>query len=96
MSSAERNSRIQKLNNLKETGINPYPSKYKTVNYSNSIKQIFKDEEKETFVRIAGRVILVRDFGKATFMTVKDKEGSLQIYGQKAELNEKYNRPLFH
>ncbi len=91
MSTPERNSRLQKLKSLRDKGINPYPNRFTPENYSKEILEKFKDDAPEMNVKIAGRVMLVRNFGKAGFCTIKDSKGTIQIYGQKQELDDKFN-----
>ncbi|MGC8764590.1 MAG: lysine--tRNA ligase [Brevinematia bacterium] len=82
--SDERQSRLRKLSIWREKGINPYPNFYRPENYSTDIKERFvKEGEKEFDVNIAGRIILLRDFGKAIFATLKDFKGTIQIYARK-------------
>jgi lysyl-tRNA synthetase class 2 len=89
---SEREIRLEKIQELKEQGINPYPNRYTPEDYSDAIHEKFEKNEEAFSVKIAGRVILKRVFGKALFMTVRDERGGIQIYGQKNELGEdKYN-----
>ena len=91
MSTPERNSRLQKLKSLREKGINPYPNRFTPEDYSADILEKFKDDAPEMNVKIAGRVMLVRNFGKAGFCTIKDSKGTIQVYGSKEELGENFN-----
>ena len=49
------NLRIEKIENLKKKGINPYPVRYFKNDTANEIKENFKDEESKE-VNIAGRI----------------------------------------
>ena len=81
--------RIEKLNQLKEQGVNPYSNNFKpghtiadiTKQYSDYTKEQLT-EVKEQFT-IAGRIISVRDFGKSIFFHLKDRTGKLQGFIQK-------------
>lgn len=85
----ERESRLRKLNNLKEAGINPYPNRFTPKDFSVDIKKKFEENgEKEFTVTIAGRIILHRSFGKAAFSTIKDSKGTIQIYTKRDVLGE--------
>ncbi len=85
----ERESRLKKLEALKNAGINPYPNLFKPESYSEIIKSKFiENGESEIVTSIAGRVILQRDFGKAVFSTLKDDMGQIQIYARKDILGE--------
>ncbi|MDF2885395.1 MAG: lysyl-tRNA synthetase [Clostridiaceae bacterium] len=77
--------KVKKLNKLLELGVNPYPYNY---DYNNRIytKEICDDfdniyEEKE--LSLAGRIMLLRRMGNATFCNVIDEKGNIQIFFSK-------------
>jgi lysyl-tRNA synthetase class 2 len=76
--------RRQKLAELRRLGIDPYPAALYPVNTTSSyIKENFKGEEnKEAFsdVCVAGRIMSVRDMGKANFAVLQDAAGKIQLY----------------
>lgn len=70
--------RREKLNTLRALGINPYPANLYPVNHtSKQIKDSFEEGKKVT---IAGRIMSVRDQGKAAFAEIQDSEGRIQAY----------------
>jgi len=70
--------RREKLNALRELGINPYPADLFPVDSSSKkIKENFKNGNK---VIVAGRLMSVRDQGKACFAELQDSEGRIQLY----------------
>ena len=70
--------RREKLNTLRSMGINPYPADLFPVNHtSKQIKDGFEDGKK---VIVAGRLMSVRDQGKAAFAELQDSEGRVQMY----------------
>jgi len=74
-----RDSRIEKLNKLKELGIDPYPAKsYRNIDNS----QIHTDFEKldGNEVIVAGRATSVRTHGALAFIDLKDPTGKIQLY----------------
>ena len=74
-----RNERIKKLNEIRERGIDPYPSKsYRNTKISEVIDHF--DEKKGQEVTIAGRIIAIRSFGKLVFIKVRDYFGEVQIF----------------
>lgn len=82
-SSDERNIRLQKLNTWKEKGIDPFPSRPEIARtfYSAELIALFQENsEKSVEGVVAGRIILKRDFGKAGFITLKDEQGTIQLY----------------
>jgi lysyl-tRNA synthetase class 2 len=76
--------RREKLTALNNLGIDAYPAALYPVNTSSVfIKENFKgDENKDQFadVCIAGRIMSVRDMGKANFAVLQDAVGKIQFY----------------
>jgi lysyl-tRNA synthetase class 2 len=70
--------RREKLKSLRELGINPYPADlFEVKQTSIQIKENFKEGNK---VIVAGRLMSVRDQGKACFAELQDSEGRIQLY----------------
>ncbi|OCB76505.1 lysine--tRNA ligase [Flavobacterium crassostreae] len=70
--------RREKLQNLRNLGINPYPANLFAVDHtSKQIKESFEEGKK---VVVAGRLMSVRDQGKACFAELQDSEGRIQLY----------------
>ncbi|MHB2153867.1 lysine--tRNA ligase [Calditrichota bacterium GD2] len=79
--------RFEKLNKLRELGINPYPYEYPQTHKSREIKENFEKLEKQ-IVSVAGRMMTVRLMGKAAFCDIQDEQGRIQIYVRKNEIGE--------
>jgi lysyl-tRNA synthetase class 2 len=83
------NERKRKLEELRGNKIDPYPYKYDVKNYSKEIKEKYaglKDNQKsDNNVKIAGRVIMIRNLGKLIFSTIQDSKGRIQIILQNKE-----------
>ena len=73
--------RREKLNRLKELGVNAYGEKFLINHEIVELSESFKEETK---VVIAGRITAHRDMGKSHFFDVSDFKGRIQCY-----LNEK-------
>jgi lysyl-tRNA synthetase class 2 len=70
--------RREKLNALRELGINPYPADLFPVDHtSKQVKENFEEGKK---VVLAGRIMSDRDMGKASFVELQDSEGRIQLY----------------
>lgn len=70
--------RREKLSKLRALGINPYPANLFPVNHtSKQIKDTFEEGKK---VVVAGRLMSVRDQGKASFAEIQDHDGRIQLY----------------
>ena len=81
--------RREKLAELQKLGIDPYPAAlYPGNNFSTEIKNSFHDDRKEDLndVCLAGRIMSVRDMGKASFAVLQDSHGRIQIYVRKDDL----------
>ncbi len=92
--SVEYQQRLTKLEDLRKSGVNPYPNDFKP---SAECAQVLKDfgeltkedlEAKNISLSIAGRIMAIRDFGKASFIQVKDRAGRLQAYIKKEIVGE--------
>jgi lysyl-tRNA synthetase class 2 len=83
--------RREKLAGLEKLGIDPYPAAlYPVNNYSTEIKNLFSEENKDNYVDVclAGRLMSVRDMGKASFAELQDSHGRIQIYVRKDDLTK--------
>lgn len=86
--------RRQKMEELKEKGIEPFGQAYERTHKSGQIKEAYEGKEKEELeeldvkVRIAGRIMTKRRQGKAGFMHIQDIDGRIQIYVRKDVIGE--------
>lgn len=93
--------RREKLADLQERGKDPFQiTKYDVTNHTTEIKDNFEkfecehDEEGKLvkdpakLVSIAGRIMLKRVMGKASFCNVQDKTGNIQVYVARNELGD--------
>ena len=93
--------RREKLADLQERGKDPFQiTKYDVTNHTTEIKDNFEkfecehDEEGKLvkddakIVSIAGRIMLKRVMGKASFCNVQDKTGNIQVYVARNELGD--------
>lgn len=78
--------RREKANKLKELGIDPFGHRFERTAWSKDIKDKYIDIPHDDFESIndeftvAGRIMFIRKMGKASFFTIQDKLGSIQIY----------------
>ncbi|HWP94099.1 MAG TPA: lysine--tRNA ligase [Thermodesulfobacteriota bacterium] len=81
--------RRQKLEELKNLGINPFSNDFKPLNESAEILASygsFTEEQLKDLTReflLAGRVVAIRDFGKSLFFHLMDRTGKIQGYVRK-------------
>ena len=85
--------RREKLASLQAEGRNPFEiTKFVQTTNSAEIKAHF-DEMEGKPVSIAGRLMSKRGMGKVSFCDLQDKEGRIQLYARKDEMDEEdYNR----
>jgi lysyl-tRNA synthetase class 2 len=76
--------RREKLTKLRELGINPYPADLYPVNHTS--KQVKNKFEEGKQVTIAGRLMMIKVQGKASFAQLQDAEGKIQIYFNRDEI----------
>ena len=74
--------RREKLGELRELGIDPYPAPlFEITHTAKQIKEEFSEATADQFkaVSFAGRIMSVRDMGKANFAVLQDHTGRIQI-----------------
>lgn len=78
--------RREKSEKLRELGLDPFGQRYDRDSFAADIKVKYasvdhdKFEEMTDTAKVAGRIMFIRKMGKASFFTIKDKSGSIQIY----------------
>src|SRR3989344_1656708 len=86
------NERLRKIKELRQQGINPYPTKYDVKNLANDLQEKYSklkpEEHKKDVVKIAGRIMGVRDLGKIAFGVLQDSSGNIQITFQEKSTPE--------
>ena len=90
--------RREKLKELLELGIDPYPAPlYEVTHTAKGIKENYTEETKEQFkaVSFAGRIMSVRDMGKANFAVLQDATGRIQIYIKRDEICPGEDKTMF-
>jgi len=80
--------RQRKLKNLREAGLNPYPSKIKrTILIGEALKNFNKLQTLKKKVFIVGRIKALRDQGNLIFIDLWDESGKIQVVFKKDNLN---------
>lgn len=91
-----RQTRLLKIEKMREQGINPFAYTYPITHTTASLQELYKGlgngEENDTVVSVAGRIMARRLFGKLAFFEIKDDTGSMQLYLDKGRLNEDFDR----
>ena len=84
-----RQTRIQKLERLKNNGINPYPARVNRIHLIKSILKNFWFWRFYKKINSAGRIKTIRIHGKAAFFDIKDGSGKIQCFLNPADLINK-------
>lgn len=69
--------RIDKLNALKEIGIEAYGRKF---NKPQDIEGLLKNSKEGSKVETAGRITALREHGKSSFLDLRDASAKIQVY----------------
>lgn len=91
--------RREALKDLRELGIDPYPAKAFEVNITAAqIKENYSDERAEDYreVSLAGRLMMKRIMGKASFAELKDSTGEIQIYLSRDEIAPGEDKTIYN
>ena len=78
--------RREKAEKIKSLGIDPFGQRFDRTGYAKEINEKYKDIPHDDFENIndiytvAGRIMFIRKMGKASFFTIQDKTGKLQVY----------------
>ncbi|MBX3162957.1 MAG: lysine--tRNA ligase [Bacteroidetes bacterium] len=89
--------RRQKLEELNKLGINAYPAEEFKVNASaEDIKENYeRDKINYKNISLAGRVMSIRDMGKAAFAVIQDATSRIQIYVRKDDIAPNEDKSLY-
>ncbi len=76
--------RLKKLEELEESGIQPYAIGFTPDVYSSELKEKYSEIDESAEISdtlgLAGRIMAIRNLGKAAFMRIQDVTGDFQIY----------------
>ncbi len=86
--------RIEKIQELKKKGINPYPLRFFPDSYSKHLMDSFDsiyvnhEDSSRPIYKLGGRLQSKRIMGKASFAHLKDRDGLIQLYVSRDTLGE--------
>ncbi len=89
--------RIKKVEELKELGVSPFGGPFPAADHAAELVRKYGPLSKEelgaeaVYCSLAGRIITLRDFGKAAFAHIQDSTGKIQIYLKRDVLGERHN-----
>ncbi len=76
---SEYDIRVQKVNEIRDHKVNPWPSPKNVTASCQEIYTQFEDGQEKEYC-IAGRLMAIREHGKTVFATLQDESGRLQVY----------------
>ena len=86
-----REIRLEKAKALKALGHGPYALKFQVTHHAHSLQVDHKDlpngQERKINVAVAGRVMSRRVIGKIAFFVLADETGTLQLFLEKATMD---------
>jgi lysyl-tRNA synthetase class 2 len=83
--------RLAKLEALRERGVEPYAYGYPvTHSAETALAGLPAGAEEGPTVRVAGRLVAVRDMGKSTFAHLQDRSGRIQLYFRLNDLGQEH------
>jgi lysyl-tRNA synthetase, class II len=88
--------RIKKLEELRQAGVEPFGSAFYAEDHALDLHDKYGAMSKEALEEgpvlcsLAGRIVAMRDFGKAAFAHIQDATGKIQVYFRKDVLGEGY------
>lgn len=89
----------EKLKELIKNGINPYPYRFDNQNTSLQIfdlgKKLNSGEKSEKKVKIAGRIMNIREMGKASFVHIQDNHSKIQLYIREEDVSKEIYNDIF-
>ncbi len=77
--------RREKMDTLRELGIDPFGKGYVTTHSPGPLRANFTEGES---VRLAGRITALRDMGKSNFLDISDINGRIQIFVNQKQIGE--------
>lgn len=89
--------RRQKLQEIQQMGINAYPAELFDINTSAKDIHTHYEADKIEFknISIAGRIMSVRDMGKAAFCVIQDATGKIQLYVRRDDICKGEDKSLY-
>lgn len=97
MSESElRQSRLSKVEVMREAGVEPFEYTFATTHTSSQLISLYEgkldggEEDESADVAVAGRIMTRRVFGKLAFFTLQDETGTIQLQFDKKRLGDNF------
>lgn len=89
-----RAEKRKKLHELRAKGLNPFPHNYERTGLLGDIRAKYDAQStagqkfEDAVFRVGGRMMALRNMGKANFLNIQDQSGQIQVYLKPEELDE--------
>jgi len=81
--------RLKKLQDLRAAGCDPFRAVFEPTHFSAEALKLYVDgQDNAVPVRVAGRLVVMRDMGKSHFVKILDQHGFIQLYLKKDALGD--------
>ncbi|HRI82776.1 MAG TPA: lysine--tRNA ligase [Opitutaceae bacterium] len=81
--------RLKKLQDLRAAGSDPFRANAEQTHFSGEALKAHVDGADYTVpVKVAGRLVVIRDMGKSQFVKILDQQGQIQLYVKKDQVGE--------
>ena len=81
--------RLKKLQDLRAAGGDPFRAAFEPTHFSAAALKLYVDGQDNTVtVKVAGRLLVMRDMGKSQFVKILDQQGLIQLYLKKDVLGD--------
>lgn len=91
-----RQVRLAKVEAMKEAGAEPYAYSYNPTHTAMELQDLYEgkleggEEDEDSDVTVAGRIMAKRVFGKLAFFTLQDESGTIQLHLEKNRLGDTF------
>ena len=81
--------RLKKLTDMRAAGFDPFRASVEQTHFSADAMQLHVEgQDNAVTVKVAGRLVVIRDMGKSQFVKILDQQGQIQLYLKKDVLGE--------
>lgn len=89
--------RRESLQKLRDMGVNPYPAdEFVVTGYADEVKSTFDDNAPVREIAMAGRIMMRRIMGKASFCELQDATGRIQLYVTRDDIAPGEDKELYN
>ena len=81
--------RLKKLTDMRAAGFDPFRANVEQAHFSADAMQLHVEgQDNAVTVKVAGRLVVIRDMGKSQFVKILDQQGQIQLYLKKDVIGE--------